>query len=263
MSEIFLLCLLLGLAAGLIAGLLGLGGGVLIVPVLSWVFTAHHFAADTIMLMAVATSLATALFTSSASVVSHHKLGNIDWRTVARLAPGMLIGASVGALVAKQLAADYLRWFFVAYLSYISLKMAGAKHAAIEPMPRSLSLDLLVGHLIGLISSLLGIGGGTMTVPYLHRNGFSMKNAVAMSSACALPIALSGALSYGWLGWGGEQLPQGSFGYIYMPAFVGIVLCSMITASMGARLAHQLPSMQLKRYFSLILILIALKMAWQ
>ena len=262
MTEIFLASLLLGILAGIAAGLFGIGGGALIVPVLVWLFQAQHFNPEQIMLLAVATSLATAIFTSAASVRTHHKLGNIDWRRALHLAPSMLLGAGVGAVLAKYISADLLRWFFVAYLLYTSVQMAIPRKAKTSTRPARQFLDYPTGLLIGVLSAILGIGGGTMTVPYLVGNGLAMKNAVATSSACAIPIALSAAASYAVLGWQDSHLPVGSLGYLYLPAFAGIVLTSIFTAPLGAKLAHRLPAQKLKRYFAIVLLAIAIKMAW-
>jgi uncharacterized protein len=262
MTEIFLASLLLGIIAGVCAGLFGIGGGALIVPVLSWLLAGQPFKPEQIMLIAVATSLATALFTSAASVRAHHKLGNVDWRRAFRLGPSLLLGAGGGAVLAEYLSAELLRWFFIAYLLYTSAQMVRPKATvSATPSPR-LYLDYPMGLLIGVLSAILGIGGGTMSVPYLASGGLPMKNAVATSSTCSLPIAFSAAASYAALGWHGHDLPVGSLGYIYFPAFAGIVTTSIFTAPLGAKLAHRLPAQRLKRYFSVVLLLIAIKMAW-
>lgn len=261
MIEIFLAGLLLGVFAGIAAGLFGIGGGALIVPVLVWLLQARQFNPEQIMLIAVATSLATAIFTSLASVRSHHKLGNIDWRRARHLAPSMLLGASGGAVVAEQISAEILRWFFITYLLYTSAQMLIPKTVQSPTHTARNYLDYPMGLLIGVLSAILGIGGGTMTVPYLVGNGLAMKNAVATSSTCAIPIALSAATSYAVLGWQDTHLPIGSLGYLYLPAFAGIVLTSIFTAPIGAQLAHRLPALQLKRYFAVVLLLIAIKLA--
>lgn len=262
MTEIFLASLLLGIVAGISAGLFGIGGGALIVPVLSWLLAAQHFNPEQIMLIAVATSLATALFTSLSSVRTHHKLGNIDWRRAYHLGPTLLLGAVGGAALAEMISANLLRWFFVAYLLYTSVQMTLPKSTITAMHSDRRYLDYPMGMLIGVLSAILGIGGGTMTVPYLAGNGLAMKNAVATSSTCALPITLSAAASYIVLGWRGQDLPVGSLGYIYLPAFAGIVLTSIFTAPIGAKLAHRLPAQRLKRYFAVVLLFIAIKMAW-
>ena len=262
MLEIFLASLVLGSLAGISAGLFGIGGGVLIVPFLSWLFAAHQFDTAQIMLIAVATSLATALLTSAASVRTHFYLGNIVWQRAFRLGPSLLLGAIGGATLAEYTSAALLRSLFIAYLVYTGLQMACPKKPLSTQKKYSGRLDYPMGLFIGSVSAMLGIGGGTMTVPYLAHNGLLMKNAVATSSACAIPIAFSAAVSYIALGWHAASLPPGSFGYIYLPAFIGIVITSMFTAPVGARLAHRLPAQQLKRYFSGVLLLIALKMIW-
>lgn len=261
MTEIFLSGLLLGIAAGLSAGLFGIGGGVLVVPFLTWLFEAQGFQTQHILLMAIATSLGTAIFTSTASVISHHRLNNIIWPRALRLSPSMLLGAFAGAVTAKYIVGDSLRILFIVYLVYTGLKMAfpqGSPSAGSIKYPR---LDYPVGFFIGTLSALLGIGGGTMTVPYLANRGLLMRNAVATSSTCAIPITLSAAASYILLGWNNEHLPMGSLGYIYLPAFFGIIVTSMMSAPIGAKLATRLPSLQLKRYFAIIILLIAVKMA--
>lgn len=265
MTEIFLSGLLLGIAAGLSAGLFGIGGGVLVVPFLTWLFAAQGFQTQHILLMAIATSLGTAIFTSTASVISHHRLNNIIWPRALRLSPSMLLGAFAGAVTAKYIVGDLLRVLFIVYLVYTGLKMAfpqsspsaGSSASSIK-YPR---LDYPVGFFIGTLSALLGIGGGTMTVPYLANRGLLMRNAVATSSTCAVPITLSAAASYILLGWNNEHLPMGSLGYIYLPAFFGIIVTSMMSAPIGAKLATRLPSLQLKRYFAIVILLIAAKMA--
>lgn len=260
--EIFFSSLLLGSIAGLSAGLFGIGGGVLIVPFLSWLFEAQHFPPPLIMVMAVATSLSTALFTSSASVKTHYRLGNIVWPRALRLSPSLLMGALAGAVLAEYMPAELLRGFFIAYLVYTGLKMAWPAKTTSTTKNNRLYLDYPIGFLIGTLSALLGIGGGTMTVPYLANSGLAMKNAVATSSTCALPIAFSAVVGYILLGWHASDLPDGSLGYVYLPAFFGIIITGIFTAPLGAKLAHRLPALHLKRYFSMVLLLMAIKMAW-
>lgn len=261
MIEIFFASLFLGLIAGLAAGLFGIGGGTIIVPALVWLFQTQDFAAERIMLSAIATSLAAALPTSAASVRSHHRLGNIAWQRLSRLAPSLLAGAAGGAAIANHISPELLRGCFIAYLLYTGMRMLRPKQNASKTQAGECRLDYIVGCLIGGLSAILGIGGGTMTVPYLAGSGLTIKNAVATSSACAIPIALSAAASYALLGWGENDWLQGHVGYLYLPAFAGIALTSVFTAPVGAKLAHRLPANRLKRYFALVLILTALKMA--
>lgn len=260
MLELLLFSMLLGAVAGFLAGLFGLGGGVIIVPALVWLFTLYQFPAEYIMIMAVATSLATIIITSISSIISHHKLGSIIWNNVFRLTPGILVGAGVGAILTNYIVADALKWFFISFLFYVAIRMA----FQLKPKPtKNVSnkwLDYLAGSGIGLLSSLLGIGGGTLTVPYLVSRQIAMKNAVAISSACGLSIAISGTIAYALLGGNEPLLPKWSLGYIYLPTLLGIISCSIFTAPVGAKLANKLPAAQLKKYFSIIIFLIAFKM---
>lgn len=259
MIELFLFSMLLGGGAGLLAGLFGMGGGVIIVPALIGLFISHNFPAELVMIMAIATSLSTIVVTAMASILAHQRLGAIRWGVVLRLAPGILLGAGLGAMVADFIDASVLKWFFIIYLLLVGVRMAWPRQVKGVKKPKYW-LDYLMGNIIGFWSSILGIGGGTLTVPYLLSRQLSMKNAVAVSSVCGLPIAISGAVTYVMLGWQSALLPVWSLGYVYMPALVGISLCSAVTAPIGARLANKLPAKQLKRYFSAILFLIAIKM---
>ncbi|MDQ7090917.1 MAG: sulfite exporter TauE/SafE family protein [Methylococcales bacterium] len=262
MWEIFSISLLLGALSGVLAGLFGIGGGLVIVPILMMLFSMQAIIPiEQQMLFAIATSLATIVFTASSSVLAHHRQGNVLWSKVARLTPGIIIGAIIGAVIAHKISGDDLRFIFIAYLSYTALKMAfKTSSKATEIVKQKKSLDYIASGGIGFLSSILGIGGGSLTVPYLVACQVPIKNAVAISSACGLPIALAATLSYIFLGLQQPNLPEWSLGYIYLPAFFGIVLCSILTAPLGAKLATQLPAVKLKRYFSIMLFIMALKM---
>jgi uncharacterized membrane protein YfcA len=260
MVEVFLLSLLAGALGGFLAGLFGIGGGLVLVPMLAFLFSAQNFPADMVMVMAVATSLATIVITSISSIIAHHQLGSILWDKVFRLAPGIMLGASVGAMIAHFISSDGLRYIFAAFMFYVGAQMALQMTPSAADLRQSVRLDVAAATAIGMISALLGIGGGTLMVPYLVGCRYPIRNAVAISSACGLPIALAGTFSYAGLGWGQSGLPNGSLGYVYMPAFLGIVLCSIVTAPLGAKLAFILPAQQLKRYFSVLIFLVAFKM---
>lgn len=262
MIDIFIVYLSLGLVAGLLAGLFGIGGGLVIVPALAIVFSAHGFPAKLVLLMAVATSLATIILTAISSVVAHHRLGSVDWPKVFRLSPMIMAGATAGAAIAKLIDADALRYILVVFLLYVGALMA----LQVKPKPGTVKqpkwMDYTVAAIIGLLSSIVGIGGGTLTVPYLVQGQMPMRNAVAVASACGLPIAIAGTASYALLGWNAEQLPGWSLGYVYLPAFAGVAVSSIFTAPIGAKLAHKLPAATLKRYFSLLLFAMAAKLLW-
>jgi hypothetical protein len=260
--EIFLVGIILGIVTGLLAGLFGIGGGLVIVPVLAMLFRAQGFPAELIMLMAVATSLATIILTAIASVSAHHRLGAVVWTKVLLLSPGIMIGAAVGAVVAKHISGDTLRYILIIFLLYVGLQMVFQVKPKPDGVKQSRALDFWVANVIGLLSSIVGIGGGTLTVPYLVNGQMLMRNAVAVASACGIPIAVAGTVSYALLGWNASHLPEWSLGYVYLPIFIGTGLSSIVTAPAGAKLAHRLPAAKLKRYFSLLLFVMAAKLLW-
>jgi uncharacterized membrane protein YfcA len=248
--------------SGVLAGLFGIGGGMIIVPVLVMLFTAKGLPADLVMIMAIATSLATIILTASSSVLAHHRLGSVLWDKVFRLAPGIMLGAIMGAAVANYIHAEYLRIIFIVFLLYVGTQMALGSKPKAGAANYSKLIDFFVAAAIGLISSLVGIGGGTLTVPFLAHCRYPMRNAVAIASACGLPIAIAGTLSYMVLGLNTPNLPAWSFGYVYLPSFFGVGLGSAFTAPFGAKLTHKLPAQQLKRYFSLLIFILAVKLMW-
>ncbi|NOQ34624.1 MAG: TSUP family transporter [Methylococcaceae bacterium] len=262
MLEIFIASLVLGAVSGLLAGLFGIGGGLVIVPVLVALFSMQQVvASEHTMIVAIATSLATIVFTAISSVLAHHRRGNVLWYKVFRLTPTIIIGAGMGALIADKITGDNLRFIFIAYLLYVAVQMALQIKPSIGEIKENTFVDYSAGAVIGVVSSILGIGGGTLTVPYLVACKLPMKNAVAVSSACGLPIAIGATVSYIFLGLQQQAtLPEWSLGYIYLPAFFGIVICSVLTAPVGAKLATKLPAAKLKRYFSLMLFIMAAKM---
>ncbi len=233
-----------------------------IVPVLVFLFTAHGLPAELVMIMAIATSLATIILTAISSVLAHHRLGSVIWDKVFKLVPGVIFGAVVGAAVAGHINAGFLKVIFIIFLLYVGVQMALEIQPKTGSADYSSKIDFWVAGAIGLLSSLLGIGGGTLTVPYLVHCRYPMRNAVAIASACGLPIAVAGTISYMVLGMSAPNLPTGSFGYVYLPSFFGVAIGSVFTASFGAKLAHKLPSKHIKRYFSLLIFVLAAKLMW-
>lgn len=251
------LYLLLGALAGVVAGLFGIGGGLLIVPVLIFTFQLQGVDAAVLTHMAVATSLATIVVTSLSSVRTHHKHGAVRWELFKPLAVGILVGAVIGVNTAVQLPGTVLQVALGIFALLVAVQMAlNLKPGVGGQVPGVAELGVS-GGVIGWASSIFGIGGGTLTVPYLSWRSVVMQQAVATSAACGLPIALMGALTNVWLGWGEARLPEWSLGYVYLPAFAGIVLASSLTAPVGARLAHRLPQSVLKKVFALFLVVVA------
>jgi len=250
--------LLLGAAAGLLAGLLGVGGGLIIVPVLAWVFVQQGFNADIIMHMAVATSLATIVLTSLSSMRAHHKKAAVRWRLFAQLSPGIVLGALAGAVIADMLPSRGLQIFFGLF------ELGVAAQLSLDLQPPQIRLlagrfsQFVAGSAIGLISAIVGIGGGSLTVPWLLWNRVPVREAVATSSACGLPIALAGAT--GFVLAGGDTGIEYSSGYVYWPAFIMVSAASVLVAPVGAGLAHRIDAKKLKQGFALFLCAIGLLM---
>lgn len=263
MLEVALIYLAVGALAGVLAGLFGIGGGAVIVPALAAAFSLSGVNEDIRMQLAIGTSLSTIVLTGAASVRAHHKLGNVSWPHVLRLLLGILVGTPVGAWVATGLSQNALERVFGIFLLLVALKMFSAwKPAEGEREVRPL-LYPIAGSVIGVFSGLLGIGGGTLTVPFLTWSRLPMKRAVATSAACGLPIALSGTVSYAIAGQTAAtqgQLPEWSVGFVYLPGFVLVAAASSMTARYGARWASLLPERRLRQAFGVLLVAVATKM---
>jgi len=256
MIEALLYYLLLGAVAGTLAGLLGIGGGLIIVPVLAFTFEAQGFEAAIIMHLALGTSLATIVVTSLSSIRTHHQHGAVLWPVMRRLSGGIMVGALCGALLADQLASAWLQKIFAIFTLLVAAQMAlGLRPQGGCELPGRAALAG-VGTMIGVISSVVGIGGGTMTTPFLLWCRTATRQAIATSAACGLPIAIAGAVGYGLAGMGADSLPAWSSGYLYWPAFFGVVASSVVFASFGARMTHLLPVHLLKKGFALLLFAI-------
>ncbi len=257
---ILILYLLTGIIGGLLAGLLGVGGGIVIVPALYYLFSWQGFSNSHVMQLAVATSLATIVFTSVASIRAHHLRGAVHWPTLRALLPGVIAGAVLGGLLARWIASDWLRMLFGLFEIAVALQIGfGAKPAAHRSLPATAGVSA-AGGVIGGLSALLGIGGGTLVVPFLLWCNVTMHKAVATAAACGLPIAIAGTLTFILSGWTVPDLPEHSLGYVYWPAALAIVSTSFVTAPLGAQLAHALPVMTLKRLFAVLLAIIGLRM---
>lgn len=260
MFDIFIPCLVLGVIAGLLSGLLGIGGGSVLVPALLWLFETYSIESDRLMLMAIATSLASIVLTSLASISAHHKLGAVLWPLVLRLGPTIVLGSILGAVIADAMPMSVLKIIFAIFLLLISVKMAFALNPGQGESHLSTSLLAITGAVIGGLSAILGIGGGSMTVPFLVTFQVPIRNAIAVSSACGLPIAVASSVSYMLLGLRQPELPEWSVGYVYLPALLGIVVCSTLFAPVGAKWVHKIPVNKLKRGFALFTFLIGVKL---
>lgn len=256
----FLLYPLLGVFAGLTAGLLGVGGGIVVVPVLIYSFTALGFSPEVLTHMAVGTSLATIIITSLGSVYQHHRKGAVLWDILLWFTVGLVAGALFGAVVADQLRGRVLQVLFGLFAMVIAWQMLrGLKPKPSRNLPGPLGLSV-VGVVIGTVSSIFGIGGGSLSVPYLTWCNIKMQQAVGTSSAGGIPIAIAGALGFVWTGWQHPDLPDYSLGYVYLPALLGIGISSVIFSQIGARWAHRLPAATLKKIFAVLLAVVGAKL---
>lgn len=250
----FLLYLVLGAAAGVLAGLFGVGGGIIIVPVLVFSFTAQGIDPLVLTHLAVGTSLATIVFTSINSVLEHHRKGAVLWPVFMWMTVGILFGAVLGSLTAASINGPMLQNIIGVFAIVIALQMGlDLKPKASRDVPGQWGL-MAAGGVIGWASAIFGIGGGTLTVPFLTWRSVVMQKAVATSAACGLPIAAVSALSFMIIGWQQPDLPQWSLGFVYLPAMAGIAITSMFFARFGARLAHTLSPRLLKRLFAVLLL---------
>jgi len=259
MLPILLGYLALGAAAGTMAGLFGVGGGLIIVPALVVAFGLQGVAPEVIMHLAVGTSLATIVVTGASSAWAHHQKGSIHREWFLALLPGLLLGAIGGVFVAGALSGGVLGTLFGLFVIAVAVRMVldrGPVPGSVAPGRAGMAL---AGGVIGGVSALFGIGGGTLCVPWLTRCGAQMTRAVGTSAACGIPIALFGAATFAVVGWGNPQLPAGATGFVMWPAFLGIVLASVPFARLGARLAHRLPARVLKLAFAALLTLVGLR----
>jgi uncharacterized membrane protein YfcA len=261
MLDLWLIAYLaLGLVTGLLAGLFGIGGGAVMVPVLTVMFAAQGFAPDYVVHLALGTSMATIIPTSLSSLNAHHKHGAVLWLAVRGLAPGILLGTFAATFLAAMLSPRPLAIFFCIFMSYVAAQMIlNRKPSPSRQLPGAIGLAS-VGAGIGSISALVAIGGGTMTVPFLTWCNVRLQTAIGTSAAVGLPIALAGATGYLINGWSAPDLPANTLGFIYWPAVLAMAAASLFSAPMGAKLAHKLPVATLKKLFAALIIVLALQM---
>lgn len=263
--ELWWAYLLLGGAVGFFAGLLGVGGGGIMVPVLTSLFIATGIAPGQQVHLALATSMAAIIVTSFASARSHHQHQAVLWPVVWRISPGIVAGTLAAALLASMVSSYYLALFFCVFMFYVALQLLlNIKPKASRTLPGA-ATTAAVGFAIGSVSALVAIGGGSLTVPFLTWCNVKVQQAIGTSAAIGLPIALSGTLGYALSGALNPAvaegvLPWGSVGYVYLPAVLLISVVSYFTAPLGVRLAHRLPVSTLKKIFAILLVSLSGKM---
>ena len=261
--SLVLILLVMGAGGGFAAGLLGVGGGMVLVPFLTMIYSARHFPPELVIHMAIATSLATILFTSMASVRAHHRHGSVLWPVVRLLAPGILLGSWIGPWIGKLMNSSVLALFFGLFIAFSALRMLFARQTTASRGLPGTSGMFAAGSAIGLLAGLVGAGGAFVSVPFMGWCNVRIHNAVATSAALGFPIALAGTLSNIYFGWGTPGLPAHSLGFIYLPALAVIAIASMTLAPVGARAAHKLPMRTLRLIFAAILLCLAAYMLWK
>ncbi len=251
--------LIAGVFAGITAGLFGVGGGLVVVPILIFIFQWQGVSPEVLTHLAIGTSLATIVFTSASSVIKHNQKGSVLWAIFKPMSIGIMLGAVLGVFTVVQLEGELLKKLFGVFAIIVSIKMMfKVKVEKRKPLPEK-PIFILAGVVVAWVSSIFGIGGGTLTVPYLSRFQIQMKQVVGTSAACGLPIAVFASLSNIAIGSGIPDRPEWSLGFIYLPALLGIAFTSIYFARVGANLAHYLPGPLLRKLFSAFLMLVGIK----
>lgn len=255
--------LLLGAVVGFLAGLLGIGGGFTMVPVLVEVFSSQGFAREHIVPMAIGTSASTIVFTAYSSARAHHAKGAVDWKVVRSMSPGIVLGSLLGPQIASALPPQMMAAVFGAFIWWGAWRMLRNRApVASRILPGTLGLSAM-GGLIGTIAGMVGTGGAFLAVPFMTRCNVKLHTAVATSAAIGIPVAVASTIGFMIAGWGKSGLPPYAVGYVYLPAMVGIVVTSTLLAPVGARVAHALPVARLRYAFSTMLFCLGAYMWWK
>ena len=250
-----------GAVVGFFAGLLGIGGGIIIVSTLALMFKAHGYAPDYVMHLAIGTSLAAMAAGAAASFRAHHRRGAVDLALVKTMTPGLIAGVFAGAFLARIAGAAFLKYFFLGFTLFVTAQMVlDLRPKPSRGMPARGAL-MVLAFVIGVCSSLFGGGAAAIGVPFLTWFNVTAHRAIGTVAAMAFPLALAGTLGYVIAGWSAPALPPWSLGFVYLPAFIGISTTSMLTAPLGARLAHRLKGATLRRIFAVFLVVMGVKVA--
>lgn len=252
--------LAIGAVVGFFAGLLGIGGGAIMVPLLVMLFDAQGLPRDQLLHLAVGSGMASILFTSVSSVRAHMLRGSIRWDLTARLTPGILVGGLLGSAIAALIPRGVFAALFtgVVYVAATNI-LLGRTPSASRQVPGAVGM-FVAGLVISSVSAFAAIGGAFMTIPFLMYCNVPLLQAIGTAAAVGFPIALAGSVGYIATGWSVSGLPQPHLGFVYFPALVGISLASMLLAPLGAKVAHSLPTRRLKQIFAVVLYLFATRM---
>ncbi len=258
--EFLISLLFLGAFVGIMAGLLGIGGGGIMVPVLTSLFLQQGISKDVVVHLALGTSMAAIVITSFSSFRAHHLKQAVLWHVVKKMTPGIILGAFLATFIVSYLSSLFLSIFFSLFMAYVALQM----FLDIKPKPQRRLVGaqglFLAGTGIGSISSLVSIGGGSLTVPFLVWQNIELKKAIGTSATIGFPISIAGTLGYIINGWSQSSFETYTFGYVFFPAVLLISLVSFFTAPYGVKLAHKLPVKRLKKIFALLLVFLSAKM---
>lgn len=252
--------LALGAVAGFLAGLLGIGGGGMMVPILTSIFVAQSVPLANVVHLALGTAMAVMVITSISSLRAHHRLGSVRWDIFRRITPAIMLGAFATTFFAAAVPSKPLALFFAAFMAFMSAQMMlDVKPKPTRELPGKLGVSA-VGFGIGGVSSLVAIGGAAMSIPFMVACNVKLQHAIGTSSAIGWPIAVAGAIGYLVNGLGAPGMPENSVGFIYLPALATIAVAGVLTAPLGAKLAHRMPVKRLKKVFAVFFLLLSLKM---
>lgn len=255
--------MMVGCLSAFLAGLLGIGGGIVVIPCLVYLFGIQGMSIDIVMHVALASSLGAVPFNAFIAARSHRQHIAIDWTLVKIMVPGMVLGSVVGPLISVHLSGEALRWIFGIFLGILGVRYVLAKKVKQESTEHySKKILLFFSPIVGIFASLLGLGGGVFLLPLLTRAGVAMRQALAVSSIVLVPASFVGVIGYIYKGWGQSGLPDWSTGFVYWPVVVSLVIAAIFCAPIGVRLAHRLPHDKLKRIFGVLLIVVAVEMCY-
>ena len=261
--EWFIAYLLLGGVAGFLGGMFGIGGGTILVPILLMLFEAQHFPAEHTMHLALGSSMAVILFTSIASTRKHHQHGAVNWRVVFSISPGILFGTVIGSLVATSISPHFLTIFFALFMCFAATQiLLNASPHASRQLPGIAGMTLM-GTITGWVSTLVSVGGGTLTVPFLIWCNVPIRHAIGTAAAIGLPIAVGGTAGYIFTGMNVTGLPSPCLGYVYLPAMLSCAIVSVITAPLGAKTVHRTNVTLLRKLFAVLLLALATRLLWK
>ncbi|QSE50431.1 sulfite exporter TauE/SafE family protein [Shewanella putrefaciens] len=258
--TVFFICLALGAFVGFMAGLLGIGGGLIVVPALLYILPSVGISSSQLPHIAIATSLAAIILTSISSARAHHKRGNIPWSLFKSMLPGLVLGALASGFIVERIPADTLQRGFAIFVILMTIQMVYPfKTESNRQLPNAFVL-FIASAFIAVLAGLTGIGGGILVVPFLTFYGLQMRQAVGFSAAMGFLISLSGSFGYIIAGMDAPELPYGTVGFIYLPALFGLIITSIFMAPVGVKAASTLPTPVLKKIFALLLLCVGLKL---